>query len=62
MESTVMDLSCGATFTFAIGPSLPQFTFKIVPEVREAIDGYPASTVKAIEVFRGVPPGEPLQT
>ena len=61
MESIVMDLSCGATFTFTIAPDLPQFTFRIVPEVREATNGYPASTVKAIEVFRGGAAREPLQ-
>ncbi len=53
MDSIVMDLSCGATFRFTIGPNLPQFTFKITPDVREPVNGFPQSTVRDIEVFRG---------
>jgi hypothetical protein len=53
MESIFMDLSCGASFAFTIAPNLPQFTFKMIPEVREAASGFPASPVRDIEVFRG---------
>jgi hypothetical protein len=53
MESADMDLSCGTTFTFTIGPNLPQFAFKMIPEVREAASGFPASPVRDIEVFQG---------
>jgi hypothetical protein len=46
------DLSHGASFTYQIAPNL-LFTFKIIPELRDADQyGNAQSTVRAIEVFR----------
>jgi hypothetical protein len=49
----VEDLSKGATFRFEIAPELPLFTFKVIPDVRDEQNGFPQSTVQAIEVFTG---------
>jgi hypothetical protein len=49
----IEDLSEGATFRFEIAPKLPLFTFKIIPNVRDGQNGFPQSTVQAIEVFKG---------
>lgn len=47
------DLSHGAQFKFKIGANLPEFTFKIVPELNPADTyGNAQSTVKRIDVFR----------
>ncbi|MGD0841312.1 MAG: hypothetical protein ABSA32_09170 [Candidatus Acidiferrales bacterium] len=56
-----VDLSVGATFTFDIGPNLPQFTFKVIPEPQPK-DSYgdAQSTVREIQVFQGKS-GQPLQ-
>jgi hypothetical protein len=47
------DLSGGARFRYEIAPSLPLFTFKIIPDVRDDQNGFPQSAVKNIEVFKG---------
>ena len=48
------DLSNGASFTFKFAPNLPDFTFKVIPEVRNDDEhGNAMSTVRDIEVFRG---------
>lgn len=47
------DLSEGASFRFKIAPDLPEFTFKVIPDVREPVGGNPQSTVRNIEVYRG---------
>jgi hypothetical protein len=53
-QGTTEDLSAGATFTFEIGPNLPQFTFKVIPEKRRTDKyGSAQSTVHEIVVFRG---------
>jgi len=47
------NLSRGASFTYQIAPNLSLFTFKIIPELRDADHyGNAQSTVGAIEVFR----------
>ncbi len=57
----IEDLSEGATFRFEIGPKLPAFTFKIIPDVRGDQNGFPQSTVLGIEVFKGES-AQPLQS
>jgi len=53
-SSVTEDLSQGASFSFKIAPNLPEFTFKVISEVREPDDnGNAQSTVRDIEVFRG---------
>ncbi len=48
------DLSHGATFKFTIAPSLPEFTFKVVPRVNpDDTYGNAQSTVKRIDVYGG---------
>ena len=46
-QDMTKDLSHGATFKFKIAKSLPEFTFKVVPELN------PGDTVKRIDVYRG---------
>lgn len=53
-QEITKDLSHGAQFKFKIGASLPEFTFRIVPELNPAdTDGNAQSTVKRIDVYRG---------
>jgi hypothetical protein len=53
-QSVTADLSQGATFKFKIGPGLPDFTFKIVPNVRPNDEhGNAESTVQDVEVYKG---------
>jgi hypothetical protein len=53
-QGVTEDLSGGASFTFDIGPNLPQFTFKVVPEPQTTDQyGNAQSTVRDIQVFRG---------
>lgn len=59
-DSTIEDLSEGATFRFEIAPKLPLFTFKIIPDVQDSQNGFPQSTVQGIEVFKG-DSGQPQQ-
>lgn len=59
-NQAIEDLSEGATFRFEIGPKLPLFTFKIIPNVQDDQSGYPQSIVQAIEVFKG-DSDQPLQ-
>jgi hypothetical protein len=47
------ELSHGATLKFKIAPDLPEFTFKVIPEVRPDADGNPQSTIQDVQVFRG---------
>jgi hypothetical protein len=54
------DLSEGASFRFKIAPDLPEFTFKVIPEVRQPDGDNPQSTVRDIEVYRGYSK-QPLQ-
>ena len=52
-QDMTQDLSGGASFTYQIASNLPLFTFKIIPELRDADRyGNAQSTVRAIEVFR----------
>ena len=37
-SSVTEDISQGASFAFKIAPNLPEFTFKVIPEVREPED------------------------
>jgi hypothetical protein len=61
-EPLTENLSQGASFTFQIAPDLPQFTFKVIPEVQEPDgDGNPQSTIHDVQVFRGSS-SEPLQS
>jgi hypothetical protein len=59
-SSIVEDLSKGAIFRFQIAASLPLFTFKIIPDVRDNENGFPQSTLQDIEVFKG-DSDQPLQ-
>jgi hypothetical protein len=52
-DQTIEDLSGGARFRFEIAPTLPLFTFKIIPDVRDDQNGFPQSAVKDIKVFKG---------
>jgi hypothetical protein len=53
-QGITQDLSHGTSFKFKIAASLPEFTFKIIPESSDADDHTKAqSTVRDIEVFRG---------
>jgi hypothetical protein len=52
-DQIIEDLSRGARFRFEIAPTLPLFTFKIIPDVRDDQNGFPQSAVKDIEVFKG---------
>jgi hypothetical protein len=53
-QGITQDLSHGADFKFKIAASLPEFTFRIIPEPRNADEyGNAQSTVRDIEVFRG---------
>ncbi len=53
-ESVTLDLSKGATFTFDIGPNLPPFTFKLIPQEREDDSfGNARSTIRDVEVYEG---------
>jgi hypothetical protein len=61
-EPITEDLSYGATFTKEIAPALPEFTFKVIPEVKEPDGaGNPQSTIHDVQVFRGRST-EPLQS
>ena len=56
------DLSQGASFKFKIAPDLPEFSFKVIPEVQNPdASGNPQSTIQDVQVFRGASK-EPLQT
>ncbi len=60
-EPITEDLSPGARFTGQIAPDLPEFTFKIIPELQKPdSEGNPQSTIHDVQVFRGSS-GEPLQ-
>jgi hypothetical protein len=53
-RSAAEEPSQGASFTFKIAPNLPEFTFKVIPEPREADQwGNAQTTVRDVEVFRG---------
>ena len=61
-EPITEDLSPGARFTVQIAPHLPEFTFKIIPEVRKPDpEGNSQSTIHDVQVFRGRS-SEPLQS
>jgi len=61
-EPITEDLSRGARFTFQIAPDLPEFTFKVIPDVQKPDpEGNPQSTIHDVQVFRGKS-GEPLQS
>ena len=61
-EPITEDLSHGATFTTKIAPDLPQFTFKVIPEVQKPDGaGNPQSTIHEVRVYRGTST-EPLQS
>ena len=61
-EPITEDLSLGATFRFKIAPDLPEFTFKVIPEVQKPDPaGNPQSTIRDVQVFRGRS-SEPLQS
>ena len=60
-EPITEDLSRGATFKFKIASSLPEFTFKVIPEVQPADDYGPHSTVREVQVF-WEDAKEPIQT
>lgn len=48
------DFSHGATFQFKIAPDLPEFTFKVIPDVQGSDEyGNPRTTVREVQVFRG---------
>jgi hypothetical protein len=56
------EISQGATFRFKIAPDLPEFTFKVIPDVQEPDQyGNPRTIVQDVQVFRGTS-GQPLQT
>lgn len=53
-QSLNVDLSQGASFKFKIAPSLPEFTFKVIPNTPETDgNGNAQSTIEAVEVYRG---------
>ncbi len=53
-QSITQDLSYGASFVVSIGPNLPKFTFRIIPDVQGNDQfGNPQSIVRDIEVFSG---------
>lgn len=53
-EAITQDLAHGASITFKIAPDLPEFTFKVIPEVQASDqEGNPHSTIHDVEVFRG---------
>jgi hypothetical protein len=61
-EPITEDLSHGATFKFKIAPDLPEFTFKVLPNVQQPDgEGSPQSTIADVQVFRGESK-EPLQS
>jgi hypothetical protein len=61
-EPITEDLSQGASFTFQIAPDLPEFSFKVIPDVQEPDPaGNPQSTIHSVQVFRGTS-SEPLQS
>ena len=49
----IEDLSEGAAFRFEVAPKLPLFTFKVIPDVRDDVNGFPQSTVQDVEVYKG---------
>ena len=52
-EPIAQDLSNSARFTFKIAPNLPEFTFKVIPEVQlPDQEGNPHSTIRDVQVFR----------
>ena len=52
-EPITEDLSHGATFKFKIAPDLPEFTFKVLPNVQQPDgEGSPQSTIADVQVFR----------
>lgn len=56
------DLSQGATFKFKIAPGLPEFTFKVIPDLQSPdAEGNPRSTIQGVQVFRGTS-SEPSQS
>ena len=60
-EPLTEDLSRGATFRFKIAPDLPEFTFKLIPDVQKPdAEGNPQSTIQEVQVFRGTS-NEPFQ-
>jgi hypothetical protein len=60
-EPITEDLSHGATFTKKIAPDLPEFTFKVIPEVKEPNETNAQSTIHDVQVFRGKS-SEPFQS
>ena len=60
-EPLTEDLSHGETFRFRIAPELPEFTFKLIPDVQKPdAAGNPQSTIQEVQVFRGTSK-EPFQ-
>jgi hypothetical protein len=60
-EPITEDLSHGATFTKKIAPDLPEFTFKVIPDVQNPDGGNPQSIIRDVRVYRGTST-EPLQS
>jgi hypothetical protein len=61
-EPITEDLSHGAAFTFKIAPNLPEFTFKVIPDVQKPDQyGNPQTIIQEVLVFRGTS-NEPLQS
>ena len=53
-QGVTEDLSKGVSFKFKIAPSLPEFTFKIIPNIAAPDErGNAESTVQEVEVYRG---------
>jgi hypothetical protein len=48
------DLSQGATFTFKIATDVPEFTFKVIPDVQKPDQyGNPTTIIQDVQVFAG---------
>jgi hypothetical protein len=56
------DLSQGATFKFKIAPNLPEFIFKVIPELQKPDQyGNPRTIIQEVQVFRGAS-NQPVQS
>ena len=56
------DLAHGASFTFKIASDLPEFKFKVIPDLQEPDQyGNPRTIIKDVRVFRGSS-NQPLQS
>ena len=53
-QSVTEDLSYGASFVISVGPNLPKFTFRIIPDVQPKDQfGNATSIVRDVEVYSG---------